>query len=164
MTPNDRILALIRTYVPYSIGALIAWVFAATQLDLSGEFQTAVIAFAMVVAQNAYYLIIRIVEARYPVLGIALGFPRQPQYADVSNLWASFLRTAIPTFVGVVLFMFANLGLKLDADAQTGAVVILVAVAQAIYYSLASAIVARYAALSWLLGPDVTPSYQAVAK
>lgn len=160
MTGNDRILSFIRTYVPYSIGALLAWLFASTQIDLRGEFQVAIIAVVVVAAQNGYYYLVRLLEVRYPALGIFLGFPKQPEYTAVDNLWASFVRTAIPTVIGVIFFLLANLGLQLDAETQTGLVVILVGIAQALYYTAARALISRWSGLSWLLGPDTeSPAY-----
>jgi len=161
LTANDRILGFIRTYVPYALGAAIAWLFAKYQLDLRGEFQVAIIAFTVAVAQNGYYFVIRLIEFRVPWVGIFLGIPKAPEYQGISTLWASFVRTAIPTLIGVLLFLLANLGFNLDADTQTGLVVILVSVAQAIYYALASAIVARFSSFSWLLGTAATPIYPA---
>jgi len=156
MTANDRILSFIRTYVPYAIGALLAWLFVKTQIDLRGEFQVAIIAVVVAAIQNAYYYVVRLLEVQLPWVGVFLGFPKQPDYIGVDNLWASFVRTAIPTVIGVALFLLANLGFKLDAETQTGLVVILVGIAQALYYATARALVARWSALSWLLGPDTT--------
>ena len=159
MTGNDRILGFIRTYVPYAIGAFLGWLFVKTQVDLRGEFQVALIAFVVAGVQNLYYYVVRVLEIQFPALGIFLGFPKQPAYTGVDNLWASFIRTAIPTIVGVGLFLVAQLGLHLEADDEAGLVVILVGVAQALYYAAARAIIHRVPRASWLLGADQKPVY-----
>ena len=163
MTAHDKILGFIRTYVPYTLGAFFAWLFLTTHLDLRGEFQVAIIAFTVAAVQNIYYYVIRLLEVQVPALGVFLGFPKQPEYQAVDNLWASFVRTAIPTVIGVLLFLAANLGLALDAETESGLIVILVGVAQALYYSIARALIAKVPALSWMLGPDSTPDYSLAA-
>lgn len=145
--------------MPYAIGALLAWLFVKTNIDLRGEFQIALIAFVVVGFQNGYYYVVRLLEVAWPPLGIFLGFPKQPVYNGVSNLWASFVRTAIPTIIGVGLFLLANLGFNLDAETQSGTVVILVGIAQALYYTVARALIAKWSGLSWLLVTDALVTY-----
>jgi hypothetical protein len=158
MTANARILSFIRTYVPYAVGAVLAWLLATLGVDLRGEFEVAVVAFLVVATQNLYYLVVRLAEQRFPGAGFLLGVPVQPSYEHVDNLWASLIRTGFPSIIGAALFLLVNLlGLQLDADAQTGLVVILVALAQALYYTAARAIAGRFPALSWLVGPDAPP-------
>ena len=87
MTINDRLIALIRTYVPYAVGAAAAWVFATFALDLRGDVEAAVVAFSIPVVQNLYYLVVRVAETRFPAVGVLLGISRVPAYTDVANLW-----------------------------------------------------------------------------
>jgi hypothetical protein len=158
MTANDRILSFIRTYVPYAVGAALAWLLATLGIDLRGEFEVALVAVLVVAGQNLYYLVVRLVEQAMPGAGFLLGAPVQPSYEHVDNLWASLVRTGFPSVIGALLFVIVNaLGLHLDGDAQTGLVVILVAVAQALYYTAARAIAGRFPALTWLVGPDAPP-------
>lgn len=157
MTPNDQFLAYLRTYVPYAIGALAAWLLATFAVKLPDEFLVALTAFAVVAAQNGYYFLGRLLERWLPELGWLLGFPKQPAYTGVADLWASVVRTGIPTIVGAVLGALAALGLNLDPQTQSGLVVLLVAILQALYYAAAKALVARWPATGWLLGGVPAP-------
>lgn len=158
MTPNDQVLAYIRTYVPYAIGAAVAWLLATFALQLPDEFVVAVIAFAVVAVQNVYYLVIRLLERWAPWLGVFLGFPKQPAYTGVADLWGSVVRTGIPTLAGSILGVLAAIGLQLDAQSQTGLIVILIGVLQATYYAGAKEIIARWPAAGWLLGGVPAPA------
>jgi hypothetical protein len=161
MTPNDKINSFIRTYVPYAIGAAVAYVLAATTIDLSGEFQTALIAIAVVVAQNVYYLAVRLAETKLPSLGVLLGLPEVPKYGAVNDLWASVVRTGIPTIVGaLVAIVVAAIG-GVEGDAATGVTVTAIAVAQAAYYAVAQWLTRRFPATGFLLGTSAQPAYEA---
>ncbi|NQX36240.1 hypothetical protein [Herbiconiux sp. VKM Ac-2851] len=159
-TPNDTITAYIRTYVPYGIGAALAWLLATIGLDLTGDFQIALIALAVVLVTNAYYLAVRLLERVLPILGVLLGIPKTPEYGEVSNLWASFVRTAIPTLVGALVTTVLGIIFHLDAQTQSVFIVLGIAVIEAAYYGLARNLVARYPGLVFLLGSDVTPVYE----
>jgi hypothetical protein len=158
MTPNDQVLAYIRTYVPYAIGAFVAWLLATFTLTLPDEFVVAVIAFAVVAVQNLYYLVIRLLERWAPMLGVFLGFPKQPAYTGVADLWGSVVRTGIPTIVGGILGLAAALGLQLDSETQAGLIVILIGVLQAVYYAGAKELIARWPSTGWLLGGVPAPA------
>lgn len=158
MTPNDQLLAYIRTYVPYAIGAAAAWLLATFAVRLPDEFVIALTAFAVVAVQNGYYLGARLLERWVPWLGVLLGFPKQPAYTGVADLWGSVVRTGIPTIVGGILGALAAAGLNLDAQSQSGLIVLLVGVLQALYYAAAKAITTRWPSTGWLLGGVPAPS------
>lgn len=159
MTPNDKIIGFIRTYVPYLIGAGIAWVLATIGLDLRGEFATALIAVVVVGSQNGYYYLVRLLETRFPGTGVLLGFPSAPKYGAVDSLWASFVRTAFPTLIGAGIFALVNIGLQLDAETQTSLIVVFVAIAQVLYYGLARFLISKFPKLTWLLLVDAKPAF-----
>jgi hypothetical protein len=161
MTPNDKALAYIRTYVPYAIGALLAWLLATFAVDLHGEFEVALIAFAVALTQNVYYLVARLLERVLPAFGILLGIPSQPSYANVSDLWASIVRTGIPTVVGAVFVVIVNAyAVPLDGDGQAWIITVIIAFVQALYYAAARWVIARWPSASILLGKDVAPVYE----
>lgn len=162
-TANDKVLAYIRTYVPYAIGAALAWLLAVVHLDLTGEFQLVAVTFAVALTTNVYYWLIRVLEVRFPWIGVFLGFPKQPEYARVDNLWASLIRTAIPTLAAAAVAAASSL-IASWADApitidSAGLAVILVAVFEAIYYAIAKEITTRFPSASWLLGTPAQPTY-----
>lgn len=162
MTLDQKITALIRTYVPYAIGAAVAWVLATFALDLTGPTEAALVAFTVVVVQNAYYLAIRLAEPKLPWLGALLGVTAVPEYTGVDNLWASVIRTGIPTVVGAAVTALASgLFLHLDAATQTGLIVGITGVVQAAYYALAAFLERRFPATRVLLGNVGTPEYAA---
>lgn len=168
MTAHDKVLAYIRTYIPYAVGAVIAWLLATAHLDLRGAPEVALTAFAVALTTNLYYVVIRVLEDRLPVLGVFLGFPRAPEYANVSNLWASLVRTWIPPLVGalvVAVTAWAALALgvePLPSEQAASVAVVGVAVVEGLYYAAARALLARWPRLSWLLGGDFAPTYPAV--
>lgn len=167
MTAHDKVLGYIRTGVPYAIGAFLSWILATTTLDLSGAPEVALIAFCVAAVTNLYYGVIRVVEVRFPLLGVFLGWPKAPQYAEVGNLWASLVRTCIPPIVGAVIvsgsaWIAQAFGVVIDAQAQAGSIVVAVAAVEAVYYAGARALLERFPGLAWLLGGDFRPSYPAV--
>jgi hypothetical protein len=159
VTPNDKISALIRTYVPYAIGGALAWLLTVTAIDLSGEFEAALVALVLVVVQNVYYLVVRLGETRIPGLGILLGLPKAPEYDNVSNLWASVVRTGIPTIVGALIGLVVVWLGNIPADVSTGLTVTIIAVAQAAYYALAALVIEKWPRATALLGDIKAPGY-----
>lgn len=160
-TANDRILAFFRTYIPYAVGLAVTWLFVHTGLNLEGPVAVAAVAFLTAAVTNAYYVLVRLLEVKVPVLGIFLGWPRQPEYSDVSNLWASLVRTIIPPFVGaIVVAVSSALFLDLNPATQTDVIVVGVAVVEGIYYAAAKWLINRWpTSLGWLLGGQFSPTY-----
>jgi len=164
LTANDRVLAFVRTYVPYAITAFVAWLLV-HGVNLQGAPAVALIAFGTAIATNGYYLVVRLLEQQIPILGIFLGVPKLPSYTGVSDLWASVVRTCIPPLVAaLVITVAAFLGLSIDVNTQADVVVVGIAVVEAIYYALAKLLVGRWpSSLGWLLGGQYAPSYPAHA-
>lgn len=158
-TVNDRLLAFIRTYVPYAIGGGLTWLLATYGLDLTGPFQVALVAFSTAVVTTVYYLAVRLIEDRLPMFGILLGAPRTPEYPQVSNLWASLVRTAIPTLVGALIVSLSAIWVHFDATSQALAIAAVTALVNAAYYTLAQLLTARWPRASWLLGTTTPPAY-----
>lgn len=78
---SDTLVSLIRTYVPVGVGAFFAWlvtlgveVDAATQAGLVTALTGVVIA--------AYYTVVRLLERKWPFLGVLLGSTKAPSYED----------------------------------------------------------------------------------
>jgi hypothetical protein len=164
MTPNDRITAWIRTAVPYAIGAALAWLLATLSIDLRGEFEVALIAFGIALVQNLYYIAVRLLERVLPGAGFLLGVPSTPEYAELSNFWASVVRTGIPTIVGALVvtlaaFVASTFGYGLSDAAVVNIVAIVVPLVQAAYYAIARSAVKRWPGASVLLGRVEPPTY-----
>lgn len=177
MTPNDKVLGFFRTYIPYGISAGLAWLLLHTGLDLTGEVQVGLIALTVALVTNVYYTTIRLVETRWPWVGIFLGWPKQPEYIKVDNLWASLVRTLIPTLVAFAVvtasyYISLWFGFEIDLENRASLVVIAVGVVEAAYYGAARALLAKWPSLSFLLGTPqvevnqnstkaITPQYTA---
>jgi len=161
VTFNDRTLAYIRTFVPFLIGAALAWLVIHTGIDFRGPVETALVAFVVPLTQNGYYVVVRVIEVRVPWIGALLGWPAAPQYAAVDSLWASFVRTIIPSFAGAVVATLVAVGLQLDAETQSTAIIALVGIIQAVYYALARWIVGLWPGARFLLGTADGPIYAA---
>lgn len=158
-TLNDRATGLIRTYVGYGVGAVLAWLLVHTGLDLTGPFQVALLVLLVAIVTNAYYFVVRLLEVRFPIVGVLLGIPKAPEYQAVDNLWASFVRTAIPTVVSAVVVGFVAVWIDLSADQQAAVITAVVAIVSSLYYTVARAVVARWPRTKVLLGVSTTPGY-----
>lgn len=78
-TVNNFVTSAIRTVSPIIIGALVAWL-ASLSLQLDAETQTGLIVALVGVLQAVYYLVVRLLEKRWPQLGVLLGSASQPKY------------------------------------------------------------------------------------
>jgi uncharacterized membrane protein (DUF441 family) len=76
---SDFITSQIRTYVPIVVGALVAWL-ATLGLNLDASTQTGLVVALTGVTQALYYLIIRLIEKKYPKVGVLLGSAKSPEY------------------------------------------------------------------------------------
>ena len=79
MTPNAYLVSLIRTGVPGLVGAALAWL-AVHGANVPAGDRTQVTAVATVVFLTLYYAVVRKLEARWPKLGVLLGYPLAPAY------------------------------------------------------------------------------------
>jgi hypothetical protein len=72
---SDFITSLVRTYVPILIGYLVSLgILPSTLSDQATAAFTALII-------GVYYLLVRLLETRFPWLGWLLGSPKTPKYA-----------------------------------------------------------------------------------
>ena len=78
---NSFVTSLIRTWVPIIVGALVAYL-VTLGIELDVDAQTGLVVFLTAFLQGAYYLIVRVLERRYPKLGLLLGSGSQPKYVD----------------------------------------------------------------------------------
>lgn len=76
---NNFVTSQIRTYTPIIVGALVAWL-TSLSLQLDAETQSGLIVVLTGVLQAVYYLIARLLEKRWPQLGVLLGSAKTPTY------------------------------------------------------------------------------------
>ena len=76
---SDAIVSLIRTYVPVAVGAFIAWLLS-LGIDVDTETQAGLVVSMTGLVVAAYYTLVRLLERKWPAVGVLLGVPRQPEY------------------------------------------------------------------------------------
>ena len=81
MTLREVIPSLIRTYVPVTVGQVLAWLVVRGVIDtgtITDDQQATVSAVAGAVLTGVYYTVVRLAERRWPHVGVLLGSARQP--------------------------------------------------------------------------------------
>ena len=81
---NSFIISQIRTYVPILVGALAAWLLT-KGIELDTDTQAGLIVFLTGLLQGLYYLIVRLLEKRWPKVGVLLGVASKPVYRTESK-------------------------------------------------------------------------------
>lgn len=76
---SDLATSLIRTYVPLAVGALLSW-FATKGVELDDTTKAQLIAGLTSLISAIYYTVIRILEGRWPKIGVLLGSQKTPKY------------------------------------------------------------------------------------
>ena len=75
----DLIPSLIRTYVPILVGQVAAWL-ALKGVQLDDATIVASTAALGGLLSAVYYLVVRLLEQKFPQLGILLGSTKKPEY------------------------------------------------------------------------------------
>lgn len=73
--------SLVRTYVPIIVGALVAWL-ATIGLAIDADTAAGLIIFLTGALQGLYYLIVRLLERKFPQIGVLLGSTQKPVYVQ----------------------------------------------------------------------------------
>ena len=77
----DLVPSLIRTYVPILVGQVAAWLaLKGVQLDEQTVLAAATALGGIISA--LYYLAVRLLEQKFPQLGILLGSTKKPEYTE----------------------------------------------------------------------------------
>lgn len=71
------IISFIRTIAPAIVGALGSWL-VTLGLDVGEEALASLTAFMFIAFTGIYYALVRLLEEKYPKLGILLGFAKSP--------------------------------------------------------------------------------------
>lgn len=79
---NDIITSLVRTYVPVIVGSVIAWL-AARGINVDEATSGAAVTALTGAIILAYYTIIRLLERKFPKIGVLLGSAKKPEYTEV---------------------------------------------------------------------------------
>jgi uncharacterized membrane protein (DUF441 family) len=76
---SDFIISAIRTYVPILVGAFVSWL-ALKGINLDSSTVLALGTALGGVVAALYYTIIRLLEKKFPQVGVLLGTAQQPTY------------------------------------------------------------------------------------
>jgi hypothetical protein len=71
------VISLVRTFVPTVVGALFVWL-ASFGIEVPEDGRVGLTSFLFVLFTGLYYLVVRLLEERFPQLGILLGFAKSP--------------------------------------------------------------------------------------
>jgi len=83
MADSDLIPSLVRTWVPVAVGGVISWL-ATQNLQVSGGTQDALATLLTSVVIALYYTVARVLEQKWPALGLLLGSTKQPAYGSTA--------------------------------------------------------------------------------
>ena len=78
---NNFVISQIRTYTPILVGALVSWLIT-LGVTLDAQTQASLIIALTGVLQGLYYFIIRLLEKKWPKIGVLLGFATIPEYTE----------------------------------------------------------------------------------
>jgi hypothetical protein len=91
---SATITSLIRTYVPIVVGSLVAWLIT-LGVVLDPTVEAGLITALTGVLIAVYYTVVRLLEKRWPALGILLGAATAPTYVKpVSATWEADVQAA----------------------------------------------------------------------
>jgi hypothetical protein len=82
---SDKLISLIRTYVPVAVGWFLTWLATNLGVVLDAESSTGLIVGVTALVTAAYYTLARLLESRWPWLGILLGATKQPAYGGATK-------------------------------------------------------------------------------
>lgn len=77
---SDTVIAQIRTIVPIAVGALLTWLATKFKIVIDEQTQTQLVLGLQGLITAVYYSVVRILEDRFPQLGILLGSTKKPVY------------------------------------------------------------------------------------
>lgn len=93
---NALVLSLIRTWVPVAVGAVLSWLITlgiTIPTDERYGFTTALTALVI----GVYYAIVRVLETKFPQIGILLGAIAEPAYSTGSDTAVSSGDVDVPS-------------------------------------------------------------------
>jgi hypothetical protein len=85
-------LSLIRTYVPIAVGTFVTFLFVQFGLSLDAEIAMQLTAGLTGLVIALYYGIIRLIERKYPQIGVLLGSTQKPIYVEPATVTTEQLK------------------------------------------------------------------------
>ena len=78
---NSFIISQIRTFVPIIVGALVAWLLT-MGIELDADTQAGLVVALTGGLQALYYFVVRLLEKKWPKVGVLLGVASKPVYTQ----------------------------------------------------------------------------------
>lgn len=78
---SDVITSLIRTYTPILVGSVISWL-ATRGLNIDESTSAAAVTALTGALIAVYYTVVRLLERKFPQVGILLGSAKKPEYTE----------------------------------------------------------------------------------
>lgn len=82
---SDAFVGLIRTWVPAGVGAFLAWL-VTLGVELDPQTETGLLTGLTALAIALYYTLVRLLEAKWPAVGVLLGVPKTAHYRRSSEV------------------------------------------------------------------------------
>lgn len=76
---TNFVTSLIRTWTPIIVGAFVSWLLT-LGIDVDADTQAALIISVTALLQGLYYLVVRLLEKKWPKIGVLLGSLKTPEY------------------------------------------------------------------------------------
>lgn len=86
MTLKDRLISLIRTFVPQVVAVALAWIATNWGWVIPAEWAQELQLLAIEAVAAVYYSIVRWAEGRWPQVGWLLGWAAQPTYVPAPEV------------------------------------------------------------------------------
>lgn len=83
---NNVVISAIRTYVPLGVGLLLTWLASSLRVIIDPSSQAGLVALCVAVLSGGYYTLVRLLEVKFPQLGIFLGVPAKPTYVKPAKV------------------------------------------------------------------------------
>lgn len=80
MNLSNLVISAIRTYTPLLVGYVLTLVAQARHIVIDSNSEASLVALTVAVLTAAYWTLVRLLERRWPKLGVLLGIPAQPKY------------------------------------------------------------------------------------
>ncbi len=82
---QNYVIAFVRTYVMLGIAWLVTFAAERGHVVITPHTQASLAALAMALISAGYYLLVRLLEHKWPKAGVLLGVPAKPKYADIGK-------------------------------------------------------------------------------
>lgn len=77
---SNFVTSLIRTYVPIGVGFALTWLASSLRIVVDPSSQAGLVALCVTVLSAGYYFLARVLERKFPFLGVLLGAVAKPVY------------------------------------------------------------------------------------